>query len=230
MQMTGSAFNISLDEATLARAKSGDLRACETIYRSYQLPAFNLALRVCACRELARDITQEAFINAFKRLPQFRGDAPFWGWLRRVVVNQAISSMRKQARHAVVELQDYMLHDKGNQSGIGLAMDLSMALQQLDDEDRIVVWLHDVEGYKHREIANLVSKSESYSKTRLNRARARLRNLVGELAPATDDEPGHEPKSDCPADITAQVTDKKKWATMKNGHQETEREIELQGR
>lgn len=82
--MTGSAFYIHLDEVTLARAKRGDLRACETIYRSYQVPAYTIAVRVCSCRELARDVTQEAFINAFKRLPQFRGEAPFWGWLRRV--------------------------------------------------------------------------------------------------------------------------------------------------
>jgi RNA polymerase sigma-70 factor (ECF subfamily) len=59
-------------------------------------------------------------------------------------------------------------------------MDLEQALQQLSDEDRMVVWLHDVEGYKHLEIANLVGKTESYSKTRLNRARTRLRTLITE--------------------------------------------------
>jgi len=103
MQMTGSAFDIHLDEVTLERAKCGDLRACETIYRRYQVPAYTIAVRVCSCRELARDVTQEAFINAFKRLPQFRGYSPFWDWLRRVVVNQAISALRKQLRHEAVE-------------------------------------------------------------------------------------------------------------------------------
>jgi len=183
MQMTSSAFNIHLDEVTLARAKRGDLHACETIYRSYQAPAYNIAVRVCSCRELARDVTQEAFINAFKRLPQFRGDSPFWGWLRRVVVNQAISALRKLPRHDADEFEDHMAHDAGDQSAIGSAIDLSAALEQLDHEDRMVVWLHDVEGYKHREIAELVGKTESYSKTRLNRARSKLRNLMGELAP-----------------------------------------------
>lgn len=100
--MTGSAFDIVLDEVTLARAKRGDLRACETIYRSYQAPAFSIAVRICNCRELAQDVTQEAFINAFKRIPQFRGDSPFWGWLRRVVVNHAISALRKLPRHEAV--------------------------------------------------------------------------------------------------------------------------------
>jgi RNA polymerase sigma-70 factor (ECF subfamily) len=176
--MMGSGFDICLDEVTLAGAKRGDMRACEKIYRSYHGPAYSLAVRICKCRELARDVTQEAFITAFKRVSQFRGDAPFWGWLRRVVINHAISALRKQPRHDAVELEDYMAHTSGDQDGLGRAMDLSQALEQLSDEDRLVVWLHDVEGYKHREIAQMVNKTESYSKTRLNRARARLRTLV----------------------------------------------------
>lgn len=162
----------------MAGARRGDMRACEKIYRSYHGVAYTLAVRICKCRELAMDVTQEAFITAFKRIPQFRGDSPFWGWLRRVVINHAISSLRKLPRHDAVELEDYMAYTSGDQDGLGRAMDLSQALEQLSDEDRLVVWLHDVEGYKHREIAQMVGKSESYSKTRLNRARARLRILI----------------------------------------------------
>jgi RNA polymerase sigma-70 factor (ECF subfamily) len=66
----------------------------------------------------------------------------------------------------------------GDQDSLGQCMDLDQALQQLNNEDRMVVWLHDVEGYKHLEIAQLVGKTESYSKTRLNRARAKLRKLI----------------------------------------------------
>ena len=179
--MTGSAFDIDLDEVTIARAKRGDLRACETIYRSYHGPAFSVAVRICKCRELARDVTQEAFINAFKRMPQFRGDSPFWGWLRRVVVNHAISALRKLPRHEAVELEEHMSHVEGDQANMGLAMDLSRALELLGYEDRTVVWLHDVEGYQHKEIAEMFGKTESFSKTRLNRARIKLRQLMGEL-------------------------------------------------
>ena len=185
--MTGSAFEIDLDEVTLTRAKRGDLRACETIYRSYHGPAYSVAVRICNCRELARDVTQEAFINAFKRLPQFRGDSPFWGWLRRVVVNHAISALRKLPRHDAIELEEHMSHVEGDQTGMGLAMDLSRALGLLGDEDRTVVWLHDVEGYQHKEIAGMFGKTESFSKTRLNRARAKLRELMGELDPQATD-------------------------------------------
>ncbi len=176
--MTGSGFDIHLDEVTLAGAKRGDVRACEKIYRSYHAAAFTLAVRICNCRELAKEVTQEAFMTAFRRMPQFRGEAPFWGWLRRVVINHAISALRKLPRHAAVELEDYMASTEGGQEGLGRAMDLSQALAQLDDHDRLVLWLHDVEGYKHREIARFAGKTESYSKTRLKRARARLRILI----------------------------------------------------
>ena len=184
--MMGSGFDIELDELTLARANRGDMRACEKIYRKFHQPAFTVAVRVCKNRELAQDVTQEAFITAFKRINQYRGDSPFWGWLRRVVVNHAISAIRKVSRHDVVEFEDYMTFADGDQQGMGNCMDLEQALSQLNDEDRMVVWLHDVEGYKHREIAKLAGKTESYSKTRLNRARARLRELISEIDQQAD--------------------------------------------
>jgi RNA polymerase sigma-70 factor (ECF subfamily) len=178
--MMRSGFDTDLDELTLAGARRGDMRACEKIYRKFHKQAFTVAIRICKCRELAQDVTQEAFITAFKRLHQYRGDSPFWGWLRRVIVNHAISALRKLPRHAAVELEDYMATSSGDQEGLGHCMDLEQALQQLNDQDRMVVWLHDVEGYKHKEIAALTGKTESYSKTRLNRARAKLRLLISE--------------------------------------------------
>jgi RNA polymerase sigma factor (sigma-70 family) len=176
--MSESPFDMELDDLTLARARRGNLQACETIYRQFQRPAFSVAYRICQCRETAQEICQEAFITAFRKIRQFRGDAPFWGWLRRVVVNHAISGIRKQANNPAVELQDHHGPSRGEQQQMGLAMDLETALGSLGAEDRAVVWLHDVEGYNHREIARLFGKTESFSKTRLSRARARLRELL----------------------------------------------------
>lgn len=176
--MAQSGFDIEIDEVTLAKAKRGDMAACEKIYRLYHAPAFTIAVRVCKCRETAQEVTQEAFITAFRRIKQFRGDAPFWGWLRRVVINHAISALRKRPRAEIVEFEDYQSWESGAQEQIGIAMDLESALQQLGDADRTIVWLHDVEGYKHREIAQLFGKTESYSKTRLARARRQLQDLI----------------------------------------------------
>jgi RNA polymerase sigma-70 factor (ECF subfamily) len=178
--MSGSAFDIVLDELTLARARRGDLQACEAIYRLYQGPAYTIAFRICQCPNLAQDVLQEAFVNAFKRLKQFRGDAPFWGWLRRVVINQAISMLRKQPAESPVELEEYHASSDGDQGRVELSTDLAAAFGQLEAQDRSVVWLHDVEGYNHTEIAELFGMTESFSKTRLSRARARLRELLGQ--------------------------------------------------
>jgi RNA polymerase sigma-70 factor (ECF subfamily) len=182
--MTGAGFDITVDELTLARAKRGDMSACEKVYRQFHQQAFNLAYRICNQHEMAQDVTHEAFISVFRRMKQYRGDAPFWGWLRRVVVNHAISALRRLPRQEGVMFEDYMASSSGEQENLGRCMDLEQALTQLDNEDRMVVWLHDVEGYKHREIARLVGKTESYSKTRLNRARAKLRDLIGDAGAA----------------------------------------------
>jgi len=180
--MTQTAFDIRLDDLTLARARRGDMDACETIFRLFNPPAYAIAYRVCRCPQLAQDVTQEAFISAFTRIRQFRGESPFWGWLRRVVVNHAVSALRRQPGHETVDIDDYTTspqasHD-GDEARIELAMDLESAFFRLGDDDRVVVWLHDVEGYSHKEIARLYGKTESFSKTRLSRAHARLREWI----------------------------------------------------
>jgi RNA polymerase sigma factor (sigma-70 family) len=182
--MAESPFDIEMDEMTLAQARRGQMPACERIFRAYQQPAYSVAYRICQCRETAQEVTQEAFITAFRKIRQFRGDAPFWGWLRRVVVNHAISNLRRAPRADVLEFQDYHASHDGEQEQVGMAMDLDAALGQLDADDRAVVWLHDVEGYGHKEIADLFGMTESFSKTRLSRARARLRELLHGAAPA----------------------------------------------
>jgi RNA polymerase sigma-70 factor (ECF subfamily) len=189
--MAQSPFDIELDDITLAQARRGQVSACERIFRAYQQPAYSVAYRICHCRETAQEITQESFITAFRKIRQFRGDAPFWGWLRRVVVNHAISTLRRGPREDAVELQDWHAAAAGEQEQVGLAMDLEAALGELDAGDRAVVWLHDVEGYGHQEIAELFGMTESFSKTRLSRARARLRLLLegGPAAAQLTEEP-----------------------------------------
>ena len=189
--MAQSPFDIEVDEITLAQARRGSLPACERIFRSFQQPAYSVAFRICQCRETAQEVTQEAFITVFRNMGQFRGDAPFWGWLRRVVVNQAISTLRRRPKAPELEFQDYHAPAEDGREQVSLALDLESALLALDNEDRAVVWLHDVEGYGHQEIGEMFGKTESFSKTRLSRARAKLRDLL--------DRPGEEPAIGVPA-------------------------------
>jgi len=181
--MSQSPFDIELDDITLARARRGDMGACEQIFRHFQQPAYTVAYRICQCRELSQEITQESFITAFRKIRQFRGEAPFWGWLRRLVINHTISSLRKRPKAEAIEFQEYHAAYEGEHEQINLSMDLDSALARLNRNDRAVVWLHDVEGYNHREIASLFGKTESFSKTRLSRARTKLREF---LEPQTD--------------------------------------------
>jgi RNA polymerase sigma-70 factor (ECF subfamily) len=95
-----------------------------------------------------------------------------------VVVNHAISALRKLPKADMVEFQDYQAGVAGEQAAIGRAMDLEQALRCLDHEDRAVIWLHDVEGYRHADIARAFGKTESFSKTRLARARKKVRELI----------------------------------------------------
>jgi RNA polymerase sigma-70 factor (ECF subfamily) len=186
--MATTPFDIELDEMTLARAVRGELAACERIYRLFAPAAYSVAFRICQCRETAQEVSQEAFITAFAKLKQFRGDAPFWGWLRRVVVNHAISTIRRGGKADTLEWQEYHAHTEDASDRTGLAMDLESALATLGAEDRAIVWLHDVEGYNHREIAGLFGKTESFSKSQLARGYEKL--TVGEAradrAPADD--------------------------------------------
>lgn len=213
--MSVSPFNLELDELTLARAKRGDMTARETLYHQFKQPAYTIAFRICKCPQLTQDVLQDAFITAFKRLRQFRGESPFWGWLRRVVINHAISAIRKSPKSASVELKEHHATYDGEAHRIDLATDLEAAFTSLDADDRTVVWLHDVEGFTHKEIAQFFDKTESFSKTRLSRAHHRLRKCLGSgmhphNPPEKNDPIGEQNSTQGPAsdntDTEAQVT------------------------
>lgn len=170
-------FGQRLDDITLGRARRGDLRACEVIYRRYERAAYSLAYRICRCPHHAQDILQDSFLLAFRRIRQYRGDAPFGAWLRRIVSNTAISHLRRQPAAAQVfeeERGERAVMPSANDE----AMDLERALGRLSPSDRTVVLLHDLEGLNHKEIAALFEMTESWSKTRLSRARAQLRQWL----------------------------------------------------
>jgi len=174
-----------IDDLALAALKRRCRRTQERVYRQYSQPAWTLAVRLSGCEARAWDAVQSAFVLAFERIGQLREASQFGFWLRRILVNQVMDQHRRQAgEQAEIE-----------QAGTGrdhdTALDLQRAFEALDELDRQVVWLHDAEGMKHAEIAELAGQTVSWSKSRLARAREKLRSrLTAGEAPARSMEHG----------------------------------------
>ena len=160
----------------VARAAAGDLHAFEQLYHAHLPRVHSLVRRMAGGRE-SDELTQDVFVRAWQKLGTFRGDSAFGTWLHRLAVNVVIEKFRSDA------LRRQRLHDGDNvfdtipaprQSG-DIAMDFEAALQKLPDGAREIFVLHDVEGYKHHEIATMLEISTGTSKAQLHRARMMLR-------------------------------------------------------
>jgi RNA polymerase sigma-70 factor, ECF subfamily len=163
----------SLEQGVLDRARRGEQQALAELYRRHAGSAYTLALRITGRTDRAEDVVQDAFLRAFERLADFRGEAPFGAWLRRVVVNLAIDRLRGERRldddATTIERLAAPETDHARQ------LDALGLLQRLSAAARSVLVLHDLEGYSHADIAAAFGHSESWSKTVLSRTRARLR-------------------------------------------------------
>ena len=167
----------------VARAAAGDVRAFEAVYRTHLPRVHSLVRRMTAGRD-ADELTQDVFVRVWQKLGTFRGDSSFTTWLHRLAVNVVIERFRSdQARRA-------RLHDgeeifemlAGPAMTRDLGMDFEAALEKLPDGARQIFVLHDVEGYKHHEIATLLEISAGTSKAQLHRARMMLRKHLGPRA------------------------------------------------
>jgi len=160
----------------VARAAAGDVRAFEAVYRTHLPRVHSLVRRMTGGRD-ADELTQDVFVRLWQKLATFRGDSSFTTWLHRLAVNVVIERFRSdQARRA-------RLHDgeeifemlAGPALTRDLGMDFEAALEKLPDGAREIFVLHDVEGYKHHEIATMLEISAGTSKAQLHRARMMLR-------------------------------------------------------
>ncbi|MEM9302388.1 MAG: sigma-70 family RNA polymerase sigma factor [Pseudomonadota bacterium] len=165
------------------RAKGGDRRSFEALYRSHASRVYALCWRLCAGDEaLAADMVQESFLRAWQKLELFRGDAAFGTWLHRLVVNFVLSEKRKQIRRRDLEQPlDEVQENRqaAPRAPAGLDQDLEAVIARLPERARTVLILHDVEGYQHNEIAALADMAVGTSKAQLHRARKLLREWLG---------------------------------------------------
>lgn len=175
-----------MDERRLiARVLDGDPVAERELYDTHVDRVYRLAYRMAGDADLAQEFTQETFIRAFDRLKQFRGEAALSTWLHSIAVSVIYNGMRKvrriHARH--VDLDDTA--DVG-QNPVGAEPDLRERLAAAIDElpwgYRTVFVMHDIEGYKHEEIAAALGVQVGTSKAQLSRARAKLREALADFA------------------------------------------------
>jgi RNA polymerase sigma factor (sigma-70 family) len=177
--------DIQIDPAIIKRAARGDSRAHEIIYRSFAAPVYSVCLRFTQVPAHAEDLVQETFIEIMRSIARFRGEAALGSWIRRIAVSKALMFLRSAwtARGQSlgdgwdeVTPGDAVSH--GVSSRPDQALDLDAALASLPSVSRTVVWLHDVEGYTHKEIAALLGRTESFSKSQLSRAYQKLRPML----------------------------------------------------
>lgn len=174
-----SAFAGDLDPTVLDRARHGDCAALESIYRQFERAVYTLARRICGCPERAADVLQNTFLRAFRCLHQFRGEAPFGHWLRSICTSEALMLLRAERRTDTLDDADLFAADT-RPLEVLCQNDLEHALSLLPPLTRAVLWLYHVEGHTHAEIAAHCGKTVSFSKSQLNRAHQRLRELLAE--------------------------------------------------
>jgi RNA polymerase sigma-70 factor, ECF subfamily len=171
------------DLELVEQARTGDQPAFRSLYDRNVDRIYRLAYRMAGSDELARDVTQETFLRAWQRLGQFRGDAAFSTWLHSIAVSVALNELRKVDRH---RKRERSLEDAAHMAPAarGLEPDarerLHGAVDELPEMYRTVFLMHDLEGYSHGEIAEALGVAEGTSKARLFRARARLRQALGD--------------------------------------------------
>lgn len=177
--------DIQIDPAIIRRAARGDARAHEILYRAFATPVYSLCLRFTRVPAHAEDLVQETFIEVMRSVGQFRGEAAIGSWIRRIAVTKALMFLRSAwtARgQSLGDGWDDMTPGDAASHGISRhpddALDLDAALANLPAVSRAVVWLHDVEGFTHKEIAAAMGKTESFSKSQLSRAYQRLRPML----------------------------------------------------
>lgn len=175
-----SSFAIDVPASLLDRARRGEHAAFEQLFRWFERPVYTLAMRMCGSPDDAADVLQDTMLKVFGNLGSFRGGSPFWGWLRQVAVNEALQKLRKRRLlDDELPMGEHEFEDFAPPPASAAdAAALSRAMQKLPSSTRSVLWLYHAEGYTHEEIADLMQRTPSFSKSQLARGSRRLRALL----------------------------------------------------
>lgn len=178
------------EAVALRRAQKGDPQAFERLYQLHKGRVYSLCLRMLGNPAEAEDLSQEAFLQLFRKIHTFRGESAFSTWLHRLTVNVVLMHLRRKSLPQV-PLEEPVDVDEGGEGprrelgaddlqlmGSIDRVTLEQAIEELPHGYRLVFLLHDVEGYEHNEIAAMLGCSIGNSKSQLHKARLRLRDLL----------------------------------------------------
>ena len=168
-------------ESLIRRAQAGDVTAFERLYRANVGRVYAVCLRLAADPVRAEELTQDAFVRAWEKLGSFRGDAAFSTWIHRIAVNAFLMSNRAESRRSSrlrVVGDPVEVETGGRLPAPEIGIDLERAIGGLPDGARAVFVMHDIEGYQHDEIAQLMNIAPGTSKSQLHRARRLLREAL----------------------------------------------------
>ena len=173
----------------IARVLAGDRVAARELYDAHAPRVYRLAYRLTGDADLAREFTQDTFVRAFGQLDRFRGDSALSTWLHRITVTVVANAMRrvKRFRQRETDLEDVHPAQTDSASVDPVLRDrLHRAIDALADPYRTTLIMHDIEGYTHSEIAEVLGVAEGTCKSRLSQARAQLRAALADLAPESE--------------------------------------------
>ncbi|MEP6923181.1 MAG: RNA polymerase sigma factor [Pyrinomonadaceae bacterium] len=183
----------NVDYELAQRAARGDMTAFEQIYGRHHRRVYSLCLRMTQNPPEAEDLTQEVFIQLFRKLGSFRGESAFTTWLHRLTVNQVLMHFRKRSVRDEKttedgETPDQIVSGTENPQAMPIVdrLALDKAIAQLPPGYRTVFILHDVEGYEHEEVARMMKISTGTSKSQLHKARMKLRILLRQQNPVLE--------------------------------------------
>ncbi len=165
----------------IGRAQNREIAAFEELYRAQVSRVYGLCLRLSADPVRAEELTQDVFVRLWEKIGSFRGQSAFTTWLHRLTVNVVLDQARSDTRRAsrVTTTDDLAsVHAESRESLPGVRLDLERAIARLPGGAREVFVLHDIEGYRHAEIAELAGIAEGTSKAQLHRARRLLREVL----------------------------------------------------
>ena len=172
---------LNIHNELIARCREGDSDAHFRLYKLYSKAMYNVGFRITGNEADAEDVLQESFISAFRNLESYRGDASFGSWIKKIVINKAINTLKKRKMELMPDNEEFDIPEEVVEADYmpELSVDrVRDAIHQLPDGYRSVLSLYLLEGYDHQEIGEIMGITESTSKSQLNRAKSKLKELL----------------------------------------------------